>query len=377
MHTTLSYDNSTLDTLIDRVSGLLSGRLSDSFIPDLIIDIFRYQFDHVPVYRKFCLNRGVNPDEVPSWKAIPALPVTAFKDHDITSLTNDQISTTFFSSGTTSDCRSRHYHSVSSLKLYEQSLLTHFKSAAVFENTPLSAVSFTPPPALCPNSSLVHMLESLNTHVFGGEMSFLGKLDSNESWQLESHKVLNLLQHHVDQKRPLYLFTTAFGLVDILDELTTRNERIVLPSNCVLFETGGYKGRTRSVSRADLYQWAMDRLSLKPNRIVSEYGMCETGSQAYDTSAKYSESGGIELKQRLFRFPSWVLWDVISPETGRPVGCGERGWLKILDPVNVASIMALQTEDQVIKWTEGFEFVGRSLVSDPRGCSLMQSSNSN
>ena len=60
----------------------------------------------------------------------------------------------------------------------------------------------------------------------------------------------------------------------------------------------------------------------------------------------------------------------ISPETGREVGEGETGLIRLFDLANVYSVMAIQTEDLGARHGSGFELLGRAAISEPRGCSL-------
>jgi len=46
--------------------------------------------------------------------------------------------------------------------------------------------------------------------------------------------------------------------------------------------------------------------------------------------------------------------------------------IRIYDLANVASVMAVQTEDIGNKRKDGFELLGRAALADVRGCSLMQ-----
>ena len=84
-----------------------------------------------------------------------------------------------------------------------------------------------------------------------------------------------------------------------------------------------------------------------------------------------SGSGEGEGLVRLFRFPSWCRWQIISPETGREVSDGETGLIRIFDLANVRSVMAIQTEDLGVRRGDGFELIGRPMQAEPRGCSLM------
>jgi hypothetical protein len=78
-----------------------------------------------------------------------------------------------------------------------------------------------------------------------------------------------------------------------------------------------------------------------------------------------SEDAGV------FHFPPWARAQVISPETGREVADGETGLIRIFDLANVYSVMAVQTEDLGIRRGDGFELLGRAVLAEPRGCSLM------
>ena len=107
------------------------------------------------------------------------------------------------------------------------------------------------------------------------------------------------------------------------------------------------------------------RLTVPEAHIVSEYGMSEISSQAYDRKA------GSDVA-RAFRFPHWARAAVISPETGAEVEDGETGLVRIIDLANVGSVLAIQTEDLAVRRRDGFELVGRASEAEARGCSLMQ-----
>ena len=97
--------------------------------------------------------------------------------------------------------------------------------------------------------------------------------------------------------------------------------------------------------------------------------MSELSSQAYDGSVQNLK---FEVPSaRAFRFPPWARVRIISPETGKQVGEGETGLIRIFDLANVYSVLAIQTEDLGIRRGAGFDLVGRSAAVEPRGCSLM------
>jgi hypothetical protein len=128
---------------------------------------------------------------------------------------------------------------------------------------------------------------------------------------------------------------------------------------------------------------------VKAEQIVCEYGMSELSSQAYGRPGKNSNMqhptskeipssrfprSESQAQSVCFHFPGWCRVQIVSPETGREVGEGETGLIRVFDLANVYSVLAVQTEDLGIKRGNGFELVGRAAMSEARGCSLMVSS---
>jgi hypothetical protein len=327
----------------------------------LALDLYNLQLSSVPAYRQFCDRRGTAPP-VHNWHCIPALPISAFKLTEVTSLAPPERAHDFHSSGTTSESRSRHYHDVLSLGLYETALISGFTLQVRSLSARARFVSLTPPASTAPHSSLVYMLEAL-CRKFGNDAScFLGSVDFAGNWQVEPEIVLPALAECARDATAVVLVGTAFNLIHVLDHLAANNERLVLPVNSRVMETGGYKGRARALSRLDLYQRIHEFLGVPASQIVSEYGMCELSSQAYD-------DGGVA--PRAFRFPPWARFRVVSPEDRRILPAGEPGILQIFDLANVRSVLAIQTEDLAVSGPHGFELLGRVTDAQPRGCSLM------
>ena len=167
-------------------------------------------------------------------------------------------------------------------------------------------------------------------------------------------------------EQSVILLGTAFSFVHLLDHLAKQKRHLQLSPGSRVLETGGYKGRSRSLPQTELHALLTSFLNIPAAQIVCEYGMSELSSQAYDRSA-----GNRTNPQRRFQFPPWTRVKIISPETGRGVAEGETGLLRIYDLANVRSVMALQTEDLAVRRGDGFELVGRAALAEPRGCSLL------
>ena len=201
-----------------------------------------------------------------------------------------------------------------------------------------------------------------------GQGAFVGRVGADGAWTVDFDAARAALT--VDDSRPLLVLGTAFSFVHLLDELTAGNARLQLPPGSRVMETGGYKGRSRTLPKAELHALITERLGVPASHIVCEYGMSELSSQAYDMASLKSDVQS-EKSERIFHFPPWARVQIISPETGREVGEGETGLLRVFDLANVFSVLAIQAEDLAVRCGDGFELIGRAQLAEPRGCSLM------
>jgi hypothetical protein len=234
----------------------------------------------------------------------------------------------------------------------------------------------TPPPAEAPRSSLVHMFETIRRELGPAESRFIGRVAEDGTWALELEAAVEVLRKASQTGQRLLMLGTAFSFVHLLDYLAEQDLRFVLaPGSCAL-ETGGYKGRSRSLPKAALHALISERLGIPPGHIVCEYGMSELSSQAYDSALAPSRlthhaPRTTHHAPRYFHFPPWARVQIVSPETGREVAEGETGLIRVFDLANVYSVMAIQTEDLGIRRGDGFALAGRAVLAESRGCSLM------
>jgi len=371
---------------------------------ELAVALFALQFAHNEDYRKFCEFRGVTPHKIAHWSEIPAIPTSAFTEIDLTSLPLDDRKVVFRSSGTISVSRSRHFHSAESLALYETSLLSWFKPHLIPDlEQPLAMLSLTPEAAVAPDSSLVHMFETIRAAYPLAEGLFAGAVGPDASWSLNFSAIVEFLRSAAERGEPVLLMGTAFNFVHLLDYCIEHHLTPGLPPGSRILETGGYKGRSRVISKRELHDLLTARLGVPSSHIITEYGMSELSSQAYDSAVpgteiqpgwqaaaatisvslspgeraavrgKSTSENPSDSTSRLFRFPSWARAQIISPETGQSLSQGQTGLIRVFDLANVWSVMAIQTEDLGIRHETGFELIGRANAAQPRGCSLMAS----
>ncbi len=346
---------SQLRDFIERSLDAQGGAVETEF-NRLALDLFAAQLAAVTIYRQFCERRMVRLENVRHWSQIPALPATAFKDFEVSSIPPAERTAVFYSSGTTGQNPSRHFHHERSLAIYEASLLPWFERNFFGDHSAAMKLVFLTPEE-APGSSLVHMFKTVRRHCGGPDSVFTGRLNAEGSWSLDMEGTLAALEGG----QPVGLLGTAFSFVHLLDHIEGIGRRVALPKGSRVMETGGYKSRSREMPKRQLHEMITKLLGVAKPGIVTEYGMSELSSQAY-------ERGGI------FQFPPWARGQVVSPETGAEAGEGQTGLLRVFDLANIWSVMAVQTEDLAARRGNGFELLGRSAESEPRGCSLMPES---
>lgn len=329
------------------------------------LELFRLQFEHNGVYQHICQLRGLTSKTVADWKGIPSMPAFAFKELNLTCLAAEERLAVFYSSGTTEQQPSRHFHCAESLAVYEASLWHWFKPHFTGES---DFLFLTPTSLAAPNSSLVHMFETVRRQLGLPASAFVGEIGTDAAWVIDFSVAIHKLQAAVDAGRTTTLLGTAFSFVHLLDYLAEKGLRFSLPSGSRVMETGGYKNRSRTMPKSELHALITDRLGVQCQDIICEYGMSELSSQAYDVQSSPPSS---TLHPRIFRFPPWARVQITSPETGHEVKDGETGLIRIFDLANIFSVAAIQTEDLGVRRGDGFELVGRAQLAEPRGCSLM------
>jgi hypothetical protein len=339
----------------------------------LALELFALQFEHNEPYRRFCKARRAGPKNVARWDEIPALPTSALKEWELSCLPPEQRTAVFRSSGTTEQRPSRHFHGAVSLEIYEASLWTWFARHVVpdlkSEISDFRLAILTPPPPQAPHSSLAHMFDTVRRKLAAPESSFLGRVRDDGAWRLDSEAALKFLRQASSTGVPVILLGTAFSFVHLLDYLAEHDLCLKLPPGSRALETGGYKGRSRTLPKQELHALVTRRLGIPPLQIVCEYGMSELSSQAYDNTIHASRI--THHASPLFRFPPWARAKIVSPETGREVSECETGLIRVFDLANVYSVEAIQTEDLGVRHGDGFELIGRAAFAESRGCSLM------
>lgn len=308
------------------------------------LDLFRYQYEHNPVYRSFVQFLGRSPNEIQSISDIPFLPIESFKHHSIKTGEWEAVRH-FTSSGTTSANTSIHF--LREEALYQWSYHEAFRRFYA-DSLPLdekfTILALLPGYLERTTSSLVDMVK--------GWMDAYG--DDRSGFVLNDLQHVNkvLLQNAKDQ-RPTLLIGVSFALLDLVEKY-----RIHFPELLVM-ETGGMKGRRKELIREELHALIKDGLGV--TEVHSEYGMTELLSQAYS------------FGDGRFHGPPWMRIQIreIDDPFASPA-FGKTGGINIIDLANRDSCAFLSTSDLGRVYQDGsFEVLGRFDHSDVRGCNLM------
>jgi hypothetical protein len=336
----------------------IEARMSEDAFSSMALRIFAHQFEACAVYRSFCKSRGAVPGSVEGWEDVPAVPTRGFKHVEL--LSGPGPEAVFHTSGTTGGAEATGLHYVPLLSLYRASLLPNFEAHLLPEGDRMPMLSLVPSPRVAPESSLSAMIgvvaEELVTEVH---------------WLAEDQRGVDVRGFEevaaelTGRNSPALLVGTAFGFVHLLDELARTGRCADLPDGTRIMETGGFKGRSRQVSREELYTALDLRLGVPAHRVVNEYGMTELLSQLYEPVLAEGET--VRGRHVL---PPWLRARALDPASLVPMPPGETGILAFFDLANAGSVSHVLTEDLGSVDADGVRLQGRAPGSEPRGCSL-------
>jgi hypothetical protein len=351
---------------------------TDTEFNELALAVFEFQFDENKVYREFCESRKRTPVNVTHWKQIPAVPTAAFKDFALTCFPLKDTVAEFHTSGTTQQKPGRHY--LTTLELYDAAIMSSFKAYLLPDagrvptygaprrgqwlvkprsDAPLAMFVLTPSPQTAPHSSLSYMMGVVLRKCRPPQSGFFISDD-----QLAGPKLAAELSDAQESGRPVFLLGTAFAFVHFFDFCMESGRTFRLPAGTRVMETGGFKGKSREMSRPLLYGLFDKFLGIPPLRIVNEYGMTELSTQFYDETMRVLRPSDTKA------IPPWARVMIIDPRTGKEAVAGERGLICVFDLANLYSVMAIQTEDIGVRDGEKFVVAGRATAAEVRGCSI-------
>jgi hypothetical protein len=315
-------------------------------------ELFAWQFMHVPAYRRLCLAHRVALENLTSWRNIPAVPQQLFKQTLLYAHGSVTPAAIYVTSGTTTGQPGRQH--LLGTDIYRAISVEGARRAGLFTRD-VQLHFLTPSPSEAPYSSLSAM--------FGFWQKACPQIFPRPRfWVSHGHfeftRLRETLTAQIKARRPVAICGTAFSFVHLIDAWADLPP-LRLPRGSWLLETGGFKGRSREISKAELYAQLARTFSVRDNAIWNEYGMSELSSQAYARGTN-----------GLHHAPPWARVLICDPATGREVSIGKQGLVRWIDLANTDSVLALQTLDVAERTPRGFRLIGRLPRTEPRGCSL-------
>lgn len=329
---------------------------SDAEFDALAVRLFARQHAGNAAYRRFCQLRGVAPRTVKSWRDIPAVPISAFKEVTLSCAPADDAQRVFMTSGTTrGDVKGRHYHPT--LAVYDASMTRNFARRFMRGADRLRMGILFPDEARMPNSSLAHYL-ALAVRDFG---------TPDSAWYvgadgMDTEGVRVMLRAAERSGEPCALLGASYAFVHLLDAFAAGGERFRLPAGSRILDTGGYKGHSRELPLEAFYDGLAATFGVPRALCINMYGMTELSTQLYDD--------GNAVVPSVKSGPHWIRSRMVDPATGREVPHGERGILVHCDLANFNSVTSILTEDVGVAVDGGFQLLGRAEGVQAKGCSL-------
>jgi hypothetical protein len=250
-------------------------------------------------------------------------------------------------------------------ELYELSLERAFRHHVVPDRDAIRILVVAASAAEAPHSSLSYMFDHVRRR-FGSPGSDT-LWDRRIRWRALAAALVAAQAEH----EPVCLLGTAFTWVHVVDTCRADGFRVRLPAGSRLLETGGYKGRSRTLARHELLAEIQQWLGIPPSHVVSEYGMTEMGSQYYTTALR-SAVLGVD-QDAVWSHPAWLRPRIVDSESGHTRElelAHEIGLLAHHDLANRGSVAHLQSADLGRPRAGSFDLLGRAPRAEPRGCGL-------
>jgi hypothetical protein len=331
------------------ITGFEEGERIDPGTRDALIgDLAAWQATRIAEYGRL-QRRGAWP---------PALPTDVFRFRRIAAHPQSQDRRTFRSSGTTFSTRS--VHAYRDLSLYDRAAHAAARHMLFPDVQTMRLIIFAPHEDEAPDSSLSYMLSRF-AEWFGSKRAWVWRHGA-----LDLEAMTEQLRNAEALREAVALLGTSFAFVHAEDGLATR--RFELPPKSRIMQTGGYKGRSRSVDPEALLGAMSARYGVPEPFIISEFGATELSSQLYETTLR-EHLQGTPGSRRLW-VPPWVRATPVDPDTLGPVEGDSIGILRIDDCANLDSVCCIQTADLAQRLEDGIRVLGRAQGATPRGCSL-------
>jgi hypothetical protein len=348
-----------------RVRFIEGAAADDAAFDRLALAVFAEQFERLPFYGEYCRRAGRSPETVTSWREIPALPIEAFKREALTTFPPESAVRTFLTSGTSRgpESRGRVLKDAEALRLHDAAVLAGFRRFGLPDRERIRILVLAPPTERAPHLRMAYDC-SLFARLFGSEGSghFVGASG------LDLDGCVAALRRAESEGEPVLLIGATFSFVWLFEHCRSQGLRLHLPPGSRTLDGGGYKGRSRELTKAEFIDQATETLGVPEHHVVNLLGITEVASLFFD-NVLADHFAGRERPRHKPDAP-WTRSLAVHPETLAPLPPGETGLLLHVDLASARNVLAVLTEDLGLQVADGFEIFGRAEGAELRGCSL-------
>lgn len=350
-----------------KTGGALSKKERQDRFNNLAVRLFRLQFGAIESYAGYCAKKGATPENVTDYLQIPPVPVSAFKSGDIFIYSNDDIYLTFKTSGTSGGARGNAYFSRSGAELTSLAIVENARKYMFPDGVETRFFLVAPPPAAMPNLTMAFGITEVMNNIgrYGGK-HYIGPEG------LMAGELMADLKKCEAEGIPAAIIAPSFAMVAILDKMAEAGSRFALAPGSRTLDAGGFKGRSREISRPEMVAAIGERFGIRPEYCVNALGMSELGTQYYDNNLKNRAAGTTAPVAK--ENPHWAKTLVMKLDGGMnymaPNAFGVNGALVHFDLSNFDRAVAIMTDDLGCYREGGFEISGRVREGELKGCSL-------
>lgn len=279
-----------------------------------------FHIEHSPVYRGICGQYGFTPEQIRTHDdliGIPHIFVTAFKQHRLLSLPEEEIAMTFTSSGTQGQKSQINLDRLSfERQAGMRSLLV--RSLGLTDERPVNYLVFSYAPDIADNRGAAHTFNVYTSFAPAAEKHFALQQGAGGEPAFDLEQAIATLVRFAESGLALRVVGfLAFSFI-ILQEMQRRGIRLQFPAESLLITGGGWKSHTGATVSFEQYaELVNELLGIRPERIRDFYGMVEHG-------VPYMSCG-----QRHYHVPVFANVAALDPGTLRVCATGESGLLKL------------------------------------------------
>ena len=354
--------NEKINELIETPQYSLTDKEKNNILLPILLEQIKSQFNNKTLKNFY---KKISPFSVlDNISDIPPLPISFFKQYNLSLIPEQEIIRILTSSGTTSQVRSK-------ITLNKE---TAFRQSRALTNIIKNHIGKQRKPMLIIDTEEVNNPKNESISARGAAIRGLtqfGKdvvyvLDGESELKINYEKLENFIKKYSGEEVIIFGFTYILW-TEFYNRLKEKNKKLNL--NAILIHSGGWKKLEKQKISKELFNQEISRLfGTKPGNIYDMYGLVEQVGVVF-----------IDCEQGNKHIPNFAEVIIRNPLTMKEVIPGEKGLIEILSVLpNSYPGQAIITEDigQLIgiddckcgRKGKYFRFVSRVDKSEPRGC---------